>query len=139
MLIAIAASMTGQALAVANYVYHERTGNDPRADAAFHDCPLDQKYVDVLSPIAGQAVTIRWKVEFQFDTDRVRLYYTTDGSNPSGAFGVASGTTQVIAGTYDCTFRFSMNGPIWDVARAVIPAQPPGTTVKYIVSSRSEW
>src|SRR6185503_20953478 len=78
--------MCGDAFGDAYFIQHVRSGADPRAGAATHTCPLDQKYVDILAPVAGQAVTLRWKIENEDDTDRTRVYYTTDGSDPIGAF-----------------------------------------------------
>lgn len=118
----VALLLTSSAFAEANYVYHERTTSNPGCGG---------QYVDVLVPTSAQAVNIRFKVEYQNYTDRVRVYYTTDGSTPSGSFGTGSGTTLVIAATYNCTF----GSPVVDVAAATIPAQPGGTTVKYIVSA----
>src|SRR6266446_4723840 len=107
-----------QTFAEANYVYHEATTNNPGCGP---------NYRSVQTPNSSQTLTVAWKVEFQFYTDNVRLYYTTDGSNPSGAFGTGSGTTQVITGSYNCTF----GGPLVDVATATIPAVAAGKTVKY--------
>lgn len=109
--------------ATANYVYHERTTADPGCGG---------QYVTNLNPSSAQAYPLRWKIEYQFYTDNTRVYYTTDGSTPSGAFGAASGTTTVISGAFTCTFG-SPN--VVDVASATIPAQPAGTVVKYIVSA----
>lgn len=117
----LAAGMT-HALAEANYVYHERTGNDPGCGG---------QYVTTLHPTAAQSYALRFKVEYQFFTDTLRVYYTTDGSTPAGAFGTPSGTTAVVPGSYVCTF----GSPVVDVAQATIPPQPPGTVVKYIVSA----
>jgi hypothetical protein len=114
---------TTHAFATANYVYHERTVNNPGCGG---------NYVDVLSPNASQPVNLRWKVEYQNYTTQTRVYYTTDGSAPAGAFGVASGTTTVISGTYNCTFG---SPSVVDVCAAQIPAQPAGTVVKYIISA----
>ena len=122
LLMTAAAAWPTGALAVANYVYHERTGNDPGCGG---------QYVNLLTPNRGQAVTIRFKVEYQFDTDRARLYYTTDGSSPSGAFGVPAGSTAASVAAFQCTF----GGPVVDVWEAIIPAQPAGTTVKYIIGA----
>ena len=36
------------------------------------------------------------KVGYQFQINTCFIYYTTDGSNPEGAFGVGKGTTQVV-------------------------------------------
>ncbi len=119
-----AGALPRTASATANYVYHERTASNPGCGAG--------NYVDNLSPTAAQSVTVRFKVEYQNYTDRVRVYYTTDGSTPSGALGVGGGTTAVLVGAYDCTFT---SGGVVDVASATIPAQPGGTTVKYILSA----
>lgn len=108
--------------AEANYVYHERTANDPGCGG---------QYVTRLNPTSAETYPLRFKVEYQFWTDTARVYYTTDGSTPSGAFGVPSGTTVVVPATYVCTF----GGPVVDVLEATIPAQPAGTVVKYIVSA----
>ncbi len=124
-LLALAGLAAPQRLfATANYVYHERTANNPGCGAG--------NYVNNLTPTAAQSVTVRCKVEYQFYTDRVRVYYTTNGSAPSGSFGTGSGTTTVVTGAYDCNFS---SGGVVDVASATIPAQPAGTTVKYIISA----
>src|SRR5438034_1194552 len=87
---------TQLAFATANYVYHERTGNNPGCGTV--------SYVPILNPTSAQAYDLRFKVEFQFFTDSLRVYYTTDGSTPSGSKGVPSGTTAVVSGSYLCTF-----------------------------------
>ena len=120
---AITFALPQNLFATANYVYHERTGNNPGCGA--------NPYVDVLNPSSSQAVNFCIKVEYQFFTDNVRVYYTTDGSAPAGSFGAPSGTTQVAVGSFSCTFGV----PVVDVWNAAIPAQPAGTTVKYIVSA----
>src|SRR5438045_2950274 len=82
--------------ATANYVYHERTANNPGCGTV--------AYVPILNPTSAQAYDLRFKVEYVGYTDSLRVYYTTDGSTPSGAKGVASGTTQTAVGSYLCTF-----------------------------------
>ncbi|MEZ5014075.1 MAG: MopE-related protein [Chitinophagales bacterium] len=109
--------------AEANYVYHEQTTANPGCGAA--------NYMSSTSPNNTAAVTLAWKIEYQFYTTNTVIYYTTDGSTPSGAFGVGSGTTQVIAGVYSCSF----GGPAVDVATATIPVQPAGTIVKYKIGT----
>ncbi len=44
----------------------------------------------------GEAAEIWVKIGPSFTYDRVSLYYTTDGSSPSGALGVPTGSTQVL-------------------------------------------
>ena len=108
--------------AEANYVYHEQSTNNSGCGG--------NKFVSNLNPTSNEAVTIAFIVDFQFFTNQIRVYYTTDGSTPSGAFGTPSGGTQVIVATYNCLTP--SNG---DVALATIPGQASGTTVKYIVSA----
>jgi glycosidase len=47
-------------------------------------------------PVVGQPVEIFVRVGFEFTVSRCVIYYTTDGSNPEGAFGIGAGTTQVV-------------------------------------------
>ena len=122
------AAIPGTLFAAANFVYHERTNNNTGG--------ICGPYVTTLTPTSSQAYALQFKIEFQSFTDRARVYYTTDGTTPSGAFGVPSGTTQVLTAAYSCTFvDLSQGGQVVDVASATIPAQPAGTTVKYVVSA----
>jgi Alpha amylase, catalytic domain len=49
-----------------------------------------------LNPTNGEAVELWVKVGYQFQIDACHIYFTTDGSNPEGAFGVGQGTTKVV-------------------------------------------
>jgi hypothetical protein len=111
------------AFSEADYVYHEATTNTIGLTSL--------QFRDVITPNRTQSVKIGFKIEFQFYWNQARIYYTTDGSNPSGAFGVGNGTTQVVNATFDHNF----GSPVVDAVFGTIPAQPAGTTVKYIVSS----
>jgi GH15 family glucan-1,4-alpha-glucosidase len=51
------------------------------------------------TPREDDQVTLFVRVSFQFTYDRVALYYTTDGSQPSGTFGAGQGSTQVLSNT----------------------------------------
>ncbi|WP_407521112.1 HYR domain-containing protein [Lacibacter sp. MH-610] len=106
-----------------NYIYHEATTNNP-------GCGPD--YRSVLTPNSTQSLSLAWKIEYQNLWNQSRIYYTTDGSTPSGAFGAGSGTTQVVNGIYNCGIGGSPNP---EVVTGTIPAQPAGTTVKYIISA----
>lgn len=110
------------ARAEANYVYHERTTNNPGGGG---------QYVTRLNPTPAETYPLLYKIEFQFYTTTARVYYTTDGSTPAGSFGNPSGTPAVLSSTYVGTF----GGPVVDVVSNTIPAQPAGTVVKYIVSA----
>lgn len=123
---ALAGMMPLQLLAEANYVYHTRDMGDPMPGC--NQTP----YVSNYTPSIGSAVTLAFKVEYQFYTNTAALYYTTDGSNPSGAFGVPSGTTQVVMANFDCTFGGGQQIDVW---KATIPGQNICTTVKYTMSA----
>jgi hypothetical protein len=120
-------------MATANYVYHEQTANNPTAGSSSTTCPAGIQYVDNLSPLPTQAYTLHFKVEYQFYTDQVRVYYTTNGSNPTGSYGAPGANTSVVTATYQCTFNAFGNNV--DVCAAAIPPLPAGTLVKYIVSA----
>lgn len=112
--------------AEAKYVYHEVTTN-------FVNGVSGIQYRNNLIPNSSEATTISFKVENQFDTNQLRVYYTIDGSLPAGVFGVGTGTTMVVSGSYINTFAYG--GSNIDVVSAIIPAQTPGTVVTYIVSA----
>lgn len=138
--------LSTSALATANYVYHEQTSNfvaTPTCPSGATDaaCGRYTENTDrsgsagfqIYSP---ESYTLHFKIEFQFFTNQLRVYYTTDGSNPSGSFGTPFGTTQVATASYTCTYSDQTQGcQVVDIGTAVIPPQPAGTTVKYIVSA----
>jgi len=109
--------------AEANYVYHETTTNTIGTGSL--------QYREVMIPNRTQSVKIGFKIEFETYWNQARIYYTTDGSNPSGSFGIGNGTTQVINTVWDHKF----GSPVVDAVYGIIPSQPAGTTVKYIVSA----
>ncbi len=69
------------------------------------------------------------------------VYYTTDGSSPTGSFGVPSGSTQVVAFSYDHPENNDQNGgggsaagtAMWWVAPVpgLLQNVPLGGTIKY--------
>lgn len=83
-----------------------------------------------LNPVAGQDVDIYIRAGFKFHMDRCRLYYTTDGSNPEGAFGVGRGTTKVVSGSW--VNEDSLNNQV-DWWKATIPAadNTNGAQIRY--------
>ena len=119
--------LAGVAEAAANRVEHQQNLNLTGGTCG--------NYLDVLIPNSSQSYTLRFKVEFAGDTQQARVYYTIDGSNPTGGFGIAIGSTAVLTGTYSCTFFDLSQGQNVDVVTATIPAQPGGTIVKYVVSA----
>lgn len=134
------------ASATANFVYHEQTANfvaTPTCPSAGTDTTCG-RYVEntdrsgaggfqIYSP---ETYSLHFKVEFQFFTNQARVYYTTDGTAPSGSFGTGSGTTQVATASYTCTYSDQTQGcQIVDVLTGSIPPQAAGTTVKYILGA----
>jgi hypothetical protein len=84
-----------------------------------------------LSPAAGQAADIYVKVGYQFQINTCFIYYTTDGSNPEGAFGIGKGTTQVVPGHFLSSDSSASNIDWW---KGTIPAQANGVQVRYKVA-----
>ena len=126
----------GSAIAT-NRVNGDGFGNDYSSETcewAYHDAAANTTMAVVtdvsqrLQTLTSAAVDVFVKVGYQFDISRCRVYYTTDGSNPEGAYGVGQGTTLVVSGSF--ADGDEANGTI-DWWKATIPAQPMGTTVKY--------
>ena len=84
-----------------------------------------------LSPTTGQSADICVEVGYQFQINTCFIYYTTDGSNPEGAFGTGKGTTQVVQAFYVNRDSAQNNTDWW---KGTIPAQPNGTQVRYKVA-----
>ena len=92
-----------------------------------------------LSPANGQSADIYVKVGYQFQINTCFIYYTTDGSNPEGAFGIGKGTTQVAQAHFLNHDSAQSNVDWW---KGTIPAQPNGTQVRYkvaLVQRRQLW
>lgn len=83
------------------------------------------------NPASGQAVDIWVKVGYQFQINTCFIYYTTDGSNPEGAFGTGTGTTQVIGGNWMNHDSVTTNIDWW---KGTIPGQSAGAQVRYKVA-----
>ena len=81
-----------------------------------------------LSPGAGATVDVYAKVYYQFQINTCHLYYTTDGSNPEGAYGTGKGTTKVVQAFWVNHDSAQSNIDWW---KGTIPAQPAGTQVRY--------
>ncbi len=118
----IGAGITNQ---TANWVWHDPTNGVTSLSAN----PAAQR--NPLSPAAGQSVDLWVKVGYQFQINTCFLYYTTDGSNPEGAFGTGKGTTQVVQAFW--VNHDSVTSTI-DWWKGTIPAQPNGTQVRYKIA-----
>ncbi len=77
----------------ATWIYH-----DPAASATISGGPATQ--MNPTNPAPSQAVDIWVKVGYNFSTNLCCIYYTIDGSDPEGAFGVGEGTTKVATAAY---------------------------------------
>ena len=84
-----------------------------------------------LSPASGQSADIYVKAGYQFQVNAGNIYYTTDGSNPEGAFGVGQRTTQVAPANWINHDSAQTNIDWW---KGTIPAQAGGTQVRYKVA-----
>jgi hypothetical protein len=142
---------SASAQATASFVYHEQSASF----AASPTCPSGEtntgcgryventdrngNFADGYQIYSPETYSLHFKVEYEFFTNQLRVYYTTDGSNPAGSYGVPSGTTQVAVGSYGCSFSSQLNAcRTVNVPSASIPPQPAGTTVKYIIGAYFE-
>ncbi|HWS88513.1 MAG TPA: lamin tail domain-containing protein [Pyrinomonadaceae bacterium] len=140
------------ASAAANFVHHEQTNNyvATPADDPGVGCSgggtntacgryvenTDRSGSPGFQVYAPETYGLHFKVEFQSSTNQARVYYTTDGTNPSGSYGTGFGTTRVVTASYGCAYSDVTHGcQMVDVVSASIPPQAAGTTVKYIVSA----
>ncbi len=116
----------GQAVAqTATWIYHDpyapSTANAPY-NAATQRNPAN--------PANGESADIYVKVGYSGDANTCYIYYTTDGSNPEGAFGMGKGTTQTVPAFW-VTHDSGDNTIDW--WKGTIPALPSGTQVRYKV------
>jgi hypothetical protein len=118
----IGAGITNQ---TANWVWH-----DP-ANSVTSLSPNPPSQRNPLNPSAAQSVDVWVKVAFQFQVNTCFLYFTTDGSNPEGAFGAGKGTTQVVQSSW-VNHDSATNSIDW--WKCTIPAQAASTPVRYKVA-----
>ncbi len=87
--------------------------------------PADVTMREPDAPREGETITIWARVGFSFQWTNAAIYYTTDGTEPQGSFGVATnGSTAALS--------FDHNEPTsLDWLKGVIPSQAHGTVVKY--------
>jgi len=104
----------------AEWAYHDPAANT--TIASLTDGPQRS------STASATPVDVFVKVGYQFEVNRCRLYYTTDGSAPEGAYGIGHGTTQVANGSFAGEDEGDDTVDWW---KAIIPAQPAGTVVRY--------
>ncbi|MDR3456099.1 MAG: alpha-amylase family glycosyl hydrolase [Verrucomicrobiae bacterium] len=119
---------TGQGISndTATFVYHDPAATNTALapnNSATQRVPF--------SPTGGQSVDVYVKVGYQFQINTCYLYFTTDGSNPEGAFGTGKGTTQVVQGHF---VNHDSAVSTIDWWKATIPAEADGTQVRYKVA-----
>ena len=110
----------------ANWVYHDPAATNTAlapGNTATQRLPLN--------PAAGQPAAIYVKAGYQFQINSGFIYYTTDGSNPAGAFGAGKGSTQVVP-IYFLNHDGVQNNLDW--WQGTIPAQAAGVTVRYQIA-----
>ena len=111
------------------WVYHDPSGNNQAADPVLQMNPAPQN-------AAGQSFDLWVKIGYQFQWDKIYLYYTTDGlTYPEGNAGVGKGSTQVIEGAW--AFNGATDGvgnPDW--GKITLPALPSGTVFRYKIGVR---
>ncbi len=128
--VAAVSSLASVALGAPSLVEHTPSS------AAFNEGGATQRQPAV--PREDESVNLSFRVSFQFTYSRVAIYYTTDGSDPTGSFGTPAGTTQVLTNTDGgVQFRFNENsGGVRDWWRATLPAgRGYAQTVRYKISA----
>ena len=131
---------------------HRSTGTEATAQASPYSYRNRPAWIYHASNrvLSGNSVSFWSKVGYIGDVNSAgtrwanngAIYFTTDGSTPTGSLGVASGTTQVALAAYDhpeqnLTETGSITGakPMWWVATApnLLQSIPLGATIKYKV------
>jgi len=110
----------------ATFVYHDPADTNTAAGAfstATQRVPL--------APTNGQPADVYVKVGYKLQINTCFIYYTTDGNNPEGAYGVGKGTTQVVQAFWATNDVADTTIDWW---RGTIPAQASGTDVRYKVA-----
>jgi len=109
----------------ASWVWHDPTNSVTSLS------PNPPSQMNPLNPTSSQPVDLWMKVGYQFQINTCFIYYTTDGSNPEGAFGTGKGTTQVVQAFWVNHDSVQNNIDWW---KGTVPAQPDGTQVRYKIA-----
>jgi hypothetical protein len=111
--------------ATAAWVWHDPTNS---VTASNTNAPSQR---NPLNPSSGEPVDIWVQSGYEFQVNTCYIYYTTDGSNPEGAFGVGTGTTQVVPVFWVAHDSAVTNIDWW---KGTIPGVSAGTQVRYKIS-----
>ncbi|OQZ05594.1 MAG: hypothetical protein B6D36_09360, partial [Planctomycetes bacterium UTPLA1] len=92
------------------------------------------------TPREADAVDVYFRVSFQFAYDRVAIYWTNDGSEPGGSFGVGTVGTLVLSNTGGqvtfVTNESTMEGTRdWWKATLPMSAREYAQNIKYRISA----
>ncbi len=115
---------TGQ---TATFVYHDPAATN---SALSPNNSITQRLP--FAPTNNQAADIFIKIGYAGFINTCFLYYTTDGTNPEGAFGTGKGSTKVVQALY--VNRDSVDASI-DWWKVTLPGQLNGTQVRYKVGT----
>ena len=85
-----------------------------------------------LAPTNGQPTDIYVKIGYANYINTCFIYYTTNGTNPEGAFGIGKGATKVVQALY---IAADSSVPSIDWWKVTIPGQPLGTQIRYKVGT----
>ena len=116
------ASITNQ---TANWVYHDPGATNTAAGNGTATQRLPY------TPTNNQSVDLYVKVGYKFQINTCYIYYTTDGSNPEGAFGIGKGSTKVVQASWVAADSADSTIDWW---KGTIPAQANGTQVRYKIA-----
>ncbi len=106
------------------------TPQERRRRAALEDGLAHVNHIFPADPNPGEPVKLFFSTNGTKPIDHVAVYYTTDGSEPSGERGVARCGEVTLAEPGETTYDAGLQAPVrhW---HAVIPGQPEGTLVRY--------
>ena len=110
----------------ATWVYHDPGSHQYRSPAMG-----PRPSASLTTPAPGNQRISGSRSGYKFQIDTCYIYYTTDGSNPEGAFGVGKGTTQVVEAFW--VAHDSADGTI-DWWKGTIPGLSANTQVRYKVA-----
>lgn len=114
---------------------YEDTVSDWNVVPVAKDVKNNNSYLPEL-PTSNDDVTISVSVKHYGSVDSGAIYYTTDGSFPSGSRGTAADNTKVVK--LEKGSESSANGLTTTIFKGIIPKQPNRTAVKYITDVWSE-
>ena len=133
MLAGLVCVLSGTAMATPDFVSHVPSGG-----VFSNPSSVTQREPEV--PREGESVELWIRIGFSFFYTDVAVYFTTDGTEPMGSFGVGAGTTQVLRSSAG-QVAFAFNEPNVpsniDWWRATLPSgtRGYGTQVRYKISA----